>query len=226
MRIVTVLQSLALTLSILGCGSNEPATSNGSGGTTGNGGTTTVASNGGATTVSNGGAAGQATTGAGGSGQPSGGAGGSTVPSSGSYDLCSKYTTAAGAAPKKDGACTASDPQLCYNTCGPESKGFKSETCTSSKYVEQSACVFPSGDYACYKLPSIVSDACPTSAPTAGQACTVDKCVVCAGTTGYLDSSGNSKTGYCVCQHDADGNPTKWSCASTTAWPCPANTGC
>lgn len=225
MRIVTVLQSLALTLSIIGCGSNEPATNNGAGGATSNGGATTVASSGGATTVAaSGGAAGQSNTGAGGSGPSSGGAGGGATPTS--YDMCSKYTTAAGAAPKKDGACAASDPQLCYNTCGPESKGVKSETCTNGKYAEQSGCTFPPADYACYKLPSVVSDTCPTSAPTASQPCTVDKCVVCGGTTGYLDSSGNSKTGYCVCQHDADGNPTKWSCASTTAWPCPAGNGC
>jgi len=48
--------------------------------------------------------------------------------------------------------------------------------------------------------------------------------VVCGGTTGYLDSTGAAKTSYCVCQASLS-NPT-WSCASSTAWPCPSNSGC
>jgi hypothetical protein len=39
-----------------------------------------------------------------------------------------------------------------------------------------------------------------------------------------LDSSGAHKTGYCVCVAGSSGS--KWSCASTNAWPCPGNTGC
>lgn len=92
---------------------------------------------------------------------------------------------------------------------GPESKGFKSETCTASAYAEQSGCSFAAGDYSCYKIPAAADANCPPTAPQASSACTVAACVVCGGTTGYLDSSGASKTGYCVCP--ASG---KWSCAS------------
>jgi hypothetical protein len=139
--------------------------------------------------------------------------------------LCVSLLTAAGVAPTKAGACTAADPQLCYKTCGPESKGFKSETCTASAYVEQSGCSFPVGDYSCYKIPTTTNATCPTVAPQASTACAVAACVVCGGATGYLDSSGAAKTGYCVCPASTTGT-AKWSCASTTAWPCPAGTGC
>jgi hypothetical protein len=49
----------------------------------------------------------------------------------------------------------------------------------------------------------------------------VATCVVCNVGGNYLDSTGATKVGYCVCQ--ASG---KWTCAANTAWPCPGNTGC
>jgi hypothetical protein len=221
------LLTLVLTVAVFGCGSNSSesnttappdATTPVTGGAGGTAPATTTtpaaAGTGGATTP--------ATTAAGGTSGS-----GTTAAGTGTFTpLCAGLTTAAGAAPTKGGTCTASDSQLCYKTCGPESKGFKSETCTSGIYAEQSGCSFPAGEYSCYKIPAAVDATCPTTAIQASQACTVAKCVVCGGNTGYLDSSGSSKTGYCVCQHDADGSPTKWSCASSTAWPCPAGTGC
>jgi hypothetical protein len=138
---------------------------------------------------------------------------------------CASFVTAAGVAPTKAGTCTAADPQLCYKTCGPESKGFKSETCAAGAYVEQPGCSFPVGDYSCYKIPTTTNATCPTVAPQASTACAVAACVVCGGATGYLDSSGAAKTGYCVCPASTTGT-AKWSCASATAWPCPAGTGC
>ena len=206
-----LLLTLVLTVAVLGCGSNSSDANKGTGGVTGSGGSAI-----------------QPTTGTGGSTAPPTTGTGGAAAGTNFQPSCTGLTTAAGAAPTKGGACTAADPQLCYKTCGPESKGFKSETCTasSSTYSEQSGCSFPAGDYSCYKIPSAVDSTCPTTAPQAAQACTVAKCVVCAGSTGYLDSTGASKTGYCVCLQDADGNPSKWSCASTTAWPCPAGTGC
>jgi hypothetical protein len=241
MRSAILVGSLALAISIVGCGSNDPATSGGgSGGALGFGGVTPpITSTGGSSpsvtgaggsASGAGGATTPATTGAGGSAS---GTGGTTTPagtggSAGSGDfspLCANLTTAAGAAPTKSGLCTDTDPKLCYKTCGPESKGFKSETCTAGAYVEQSGCSFPSGDYACYKIPTAADATCPATAPQASTACTVAPCVVCGGTTGYLDSSGASKTGYCVCPTSASGT-SKWSCASSTAWPCPAGSGC
>jgi hypothetical protein len=119
------------------------------------------------------------------------------------------------------------DPQTCYKTCGPQSIGFKSETCTGGAYVEQSGCSFPSSqDFSCYKIPTTIDATCPTATPQASSACSVAPCVLCNVNNGYLDSSGAAKTGYCVCPALADGTPGKWSCAATTAWPCPAGTGC
>jgi hypothetical protein len=131
----------------------------------------------------------------------------------------------AGPAPTKGGACTSSDPQLCYKTCGPESIGFKSETCTAGTYVEQSGCSFPPGmDYSCFKIPAMISAACPTTIPQAGMACTVAPCTLCNLNGAYLDSTSTMKMGYCVCPMGT--GMQKWSCASTTAWPCPAGQGC
>ena len=134
--------------------------------------------------------------------------------------------TAAGQAPAKGGACTASDPQLCYKSCGPLSVGFKSETCTNGAYAEQTGCTFPDADYACYKVPSAVDKACPTTPPQATMACDVAPCTVCSAGGNYLDSSGASKMGYCVCPMAGDSGMRKWSCASSTAWPCPSGKGC
>jgi hypothetical protein len=220
-----------------GCGSNTPSTNLGSGGTTSSGGSAPEGTGG--STTSSGGTS-SAPTETGGSTSTStgsGGAAGATTASSGGSSgggefqpLCADLKTAAGVAPTKSGACTDSDPPLCYKTCGPQSLGFKSETCTTGAYAEQSGCSFPDGDYACYKLPDTADPSCPTTAPQATTPCSVDPCVICGGTataqtTGYLDSGGSAKAGFCVCPASSSGN-SKWSCASTTAWPCPSGSGC
>jgi hypothetical protein len=131
-------------------------------------------------------------------------------------------------APTKNGICTADDPQLCYKTCGPASVGFKSETCTAGVYVEQSGCSFPPDlDYSCYKIPTTIDAACPTAVPQASTVCTVNTCILCNVGGSYLDSTGASKTGYCVCPTpSATTGTSKWTCAASTAWPCPAGKGC
>jgi len=222
---------LGLVLGTQGCGGgNSPSTTGGTGGVTGTGGTTDVTASGGTTTP--------ATTGAGGTTTPAttgaGGAAGAT--GTGTYDtLCSGLLTAANLAPTKNGICVDTDPQLCYKTCGPESIGFKSETCSAGVYNEQSGCSFlTGGDYACYKIPTdssgafVLDPSCPTdAAPQASTPCTVTTCTLCNLNNGYLDSSGAAKTGYCVCPTpSATTGVSKWSCASSTAWPCPAGQGC
>jgi len=211
-----------------GCSSsNDPSTtgSGGSGGaTTGTGGGTGGGTTGGsAGATSGGGGTGGGTGGAGGAGGASGGGGGGSF-----TPLCSAVpVTAAGEAPTKGGVCTASDTQLCYKTCGPLSIGFKSETCVGGLYVEQSGCSFPAEqDYACYKVPAAVSSTCPATVPQASQACTVAECTLCNVGGMYLDSSGASKEGFCVCPPGGSSGSRKWSCASSTAWPCPAGKGC
>jgi hypothetical protein len=148
--------------------------------------------------------------------------------------LCVGLKTAAMAEPAKAIACAdPSDPQLCYRTCGPQSSGYKSETCTGGAYAEQSGCTFPPElDATCFKLPATQDASCPTAvAPKASDPCTIAACTVCnlgGGATGtYLDSKGMQKVGYCVCQLPTGGATTgKWSCGSTDAWPCPGAMGC
>jgi hypothetical protein len=213
-----------------GCGgSNSPST--GSAGTTGSstGVAGTTGSTGAAGTTGSTGAAG--TNGAAGTTGSTGAAG--TTGTGGASGTLPCGNTGAGVAIAKGIACTATDTQLCTKTCGPEKQGTKTETCSGGSYVEGSNCSFPpANNYMCYALPATADPGCPTDptmAPEASQPCTIPDCVVCGGTaaaqtTGYKDSTGAAKVGYCVCQSGA-ASPT-WSCASNTAWPCPGNTGC
>src|SRR5689334_13122335 len=148
-------------LAMAGCsGSNDPV---GPGATTGGSSTSTTggtsATTGGSSTSTTGGTS--ATTG-GSSTSTTGGSTGSDM----FTPLCGALSTAAGVAPTKGGACTADDPQLCYKTCGPQSLGFKSETCTSGAYVEQSGCSFKADlDASCFKIPTTLDPSCPATAP-------------------------------------------------------------
>jgi hypothetical protein len=125
----------------------------------------------------------------------------------------------------KGSACTPASPSPCYRACGPNSVGFKSETCQGASYVEQDGCTFPPGDYSCYAVPGHLPADCPGTTPEATNPCSVAACTVCFGGTAfnpqYRDSTGVQKSGYCVCT-DAG----TWTCASTTSWPCPDSTGC
>lgn len=209
----------------IGCsGSNEPSVTNGNA-TTSSGDSAKGGSS--ASTDGKGGssAAGKAASASGGAMAGKSDAGAAS--SNGMFSpLCSDVPPTAAGAPSKGGACSASDPQLCYKTCGPLSVGFKSETCTDGAYAEQTGCSFPDADYSCYKVPSSIDAKCPSSAPQATMACDVAECVVCNAGGNYLDSSGASKAGYCVCPAAGDSGARKWSCASTTAWPCPNGKGC
>jgi hypothetical protein len=229
---VLTLQVLAagFALEAAGCsGDNEPSNPTSSGGT--GGATSGSGGSGGATSGGSGGATTTTTTttGSGGGGTGGGGAGGAAGGGGNSFTpLCSAVPrTQAGEEPTKGGVCTPSDPQLCYKTCGPQSIGFKSETCTGGLYVEQSGCSFPeSGDYACYKIPMPVSSTCPAMVPQASQNCEVAECTPCNLGGLYADSSGAQKEGYCICPKAGSAGTRKWSCASGTAWPCPAGKGC
>jgi hypothetical protein len=223
MRSVAYVGAFALLAQVLltqGCGGgNEPSSTGGTGGVTSMGGTTET---GGTTTPD--------TTGAGGTTTPDTTAAGGTSGTTDFTPLCSGLVTATGDSPTKNGICNdPNDPQFCYKTCGPQSIGFKSETCTAQVYVEQSGCSFPPGDYSCYKIPDpfVLDPSCPAEVPQATTVCTVAPCTLCNVNGGYLDSGGNAKTGYCVCpEPSATTGTSKWSCASTTAWPCPAGEGC
>jgi len=142
--------------------------------------------------------------------------------------------------------CTSTDLQICYETCGPEKQGVKSETCQwdglNWEYAEMSGCSFdPSKDYSCYRIPTAANTTCPLdptagtgayALPQGGQPCTVDHCVVCNSAGGivggiYLDATGAAKTGYCVCQPTDPSGTRVWSCGTDGfTWPCPAGSGC
>jgi hypothetical protein len=126
----------------------------------------------------------------------------------------------------KGSPCDASSVQTCYRRCGPDSIGYKSETCQFGSYVEQSGCTFPTAtNYSCYKVPPSLPKECPAGVPRAAQECHVSACVACfGGTVGnpqYQDSTGTPKEGYCVCS-----SAGVWTCASTPSWPCPNGAGC
>jgi hypothetical protein len=244
-RILPCAGVLALAAQVFihsGCGgSNDPILQTGTGGhvdATGTGGTPAPAGTGGAPTSGSGGST---ATGTGGNLTTPGTGGGTATGTGGGTAAGTGGTTADGGgfgqpmcptSVAKGGDCTATDPQLCYKTCGPEKTGVKSETCTSAKYAEMSGCSFDSTvDYSCYKIPTAANAACPAGMPSASTACTVDHCVLCNSTGGlpggmYSDSGGMAKSGYCVCQVAGSSGTRNWSCATDTAWPCPLGKGC
>lgn len=133
----------------------------------------------------------------------------------------------------KGGTCLPTDIQLCYKPCGPESIGAKSETCSGGVYAEMAGCAFDaSKDYSCYKIPATAVAACGAGVtPRDGTSCAVPHCTICNSTGGlpgghYTDSGGVDRMGYCVCQQPNASGTRTWSCASDTAWPCPAGRGC
>jgi hypothetical protein len=116
------------------------------------------------------------------------------------------------------GATCTNEGTACKKTCGPQSYGWKSETCQGGLIVEGKTCEFTcsdtSIDWSCYSLSAGIM--CDTvNVPVASAACTADACMPCSGT--YMDSSMAAKAGSCVCVQGASGG--KWSCASSTAWP-------
>jgi hypothetical protein len=237
-RIVPCLGTVAVVAQLflsLGCGgSNGPATTTGNGGTTGAAGTTgagtagTTGSTGTAGTTGSTGTAG--TTGSTGTGGTTGSTG--TAGTSGTFGTPICGNTSGGTPIAKTVACGAADTQLCYKTCGPNgAMGVKSETCSGGAYMEMSGCSFPPGvSQSCYSIPATQDATCPDATaapmgPMASAACTVAACTVCSGPgTSYLDSTGAAKQGYCVCVGATGAG--KWSCASTTAWPCAPGVAC
>ena len=113
--------------------------------------------------------------------------------------------------------------------------GVKLETCTTAgTYSEMSGCTFnPVNDYSCYKIPAAANTVCPAGLmPQGSMDCgTVPECTSCNSLQGavggqYLDSQGNPKVGWCVCQAPNGDGLRTWSCATDTAWPCPLGAGC
>lgn len=173
-----------------------------------------------------------------GTADPDGGAtsdGGATIRGPG----CANLTTAAGVVPMRACGCTATDPQLCYEACGPDGQGVRAEQCTNGVYVEQPVCSFDlTKDYSCYRVPTAAENtSCPAVAPgeylppRQSAACTVDRCLVCNSYGGlpsgeYVDDRGVRQSGYCVCTPPDSTGGRSWTCAGDEDWPCPSGSGC
>jgi hypothetical protein len=174
---------------------------------------------------------GEGTGGTSGAGATTGGGGGTTMnppPHPDFMPPCFLGPTQAGEEILKGTPCTSADPQLCYRPCGPNQSGWKSEECLAGVYTEGD-CTFPAdGDYACYKIPDPIDEgACGLTAPPAAtNECGAPECTVCNFGGFYEDSGGDAKEGYCVCRAPDDLGVRRWTCASTTAWPCPFSAGC
>jgi len=208
-----------LTVSVLGyaCSSSSDTGNTGGGGTssTGTGGAGTGM---GGTGTGTGGTG----TGTGGTGTGTGGSG--TTPTDGGGDKPPVDPCTLGEAKGMACSATVGEGKSCYNTCGPDSIGYKLETCTAGVYVEGMCAYLQSKDYSCYKIPAS-PPACPMDAMgrTASQLCPAgmtDTCKPCG--PNYGDSSGAAKIGYCVCN-----SAGKWTCGSTSSnsWPCSAPGG-
>jgi len=204
--------------------------------TTGGGGTTAGSAPRGGGGGTTGGAGGTVGGGTGGSGRggSTGSAGTSGTGSFGTPSCTGLVTAGFGEEPNPGVACGASDPQLCYRTCGPEKVGVKSETCTTAgTYQQMSGCAFdPARDHSCYRIPTTANTVCPVDVTIqASMPCDVPTCTLCNTAQGlpggqFLDSTGAAKTGYCVCQAPNAAGTRTWSCASDSTWPCPLGNGC
>lgn len=227
---------------ILGRSVNDPPAPPGAGGSGASAGESGEAANGGEPTAS----AGSATAGRAGSETGEGGAGASAVGGSnrggsgtgGSVmnppthpdfsPACFFTTTQSGEEILKGTSCTAADPKLCYRPCGPNQVGWKTETCTAGVYAEGD-CTFPSDqDFSCYAIPAQIDEAaCGLSAsPAATGECNAPLCMSCNFGGFYEDTGHDAKEGYCTCREPGPDGVRRWTCASSTAWPCPFSQGC
>jgi hypothetical protein len=128
----------------------------------------------------------------------------------------------------KGAPCTAADPKLCYRPCGPNQVGWKTETCTAGVYAEGD-CTFPADqDFSCYAIPTHIDEAaCGLSAsPAATGECSAPLCTTCNFGGFYEDTGHDAKEGFCTCREPGPDGVRRWTCASTTAWPCPFSRGC
>jgi hypothetical protein len=109
---------------------------------------------------------------------------------------------------------------VCYTYCGFENLSYRSVTCSNGQLTTGPCTIPPTTNFACYSLDSVTS--CGASPPTSSTNCSVPSCQACGASTGtgYYDSNGTARAGYCVCSNG------RWSCASPTSWPCPGKTGC
>ncbi len=77
-------------------------------------------------------------------------------------------------------------------------------------------CVYPPGDYSCYELPAFGAvPSCSQSTMNGVTSCSG----ICSLCSGYLDSNGMPKAGYCSCSDSDASAPPVYRCASNSEWP-------
>jgi len=181
-------------------GGGQAAGSGGAVGLAGAGGATGGAGGNAGASAGRGGAAGSGTGGWGSGGWWSGSGTGGTA----SLPMCD-------ASVKDNGSCSFGS-QDCTKTCGVDALATKPCSCSAGTW-SCGTCVYPPGDYSCYQLPPSGVPVCPPQTMSGTTRCTV-MCSICSG---YLDSTGTPKDGYCSC--DATGSSPVYRCASTAEWP-------
>ena len=135
----------------------------------------------------------------------------------------------------KGGACTPTDQQFCYKTCGPEKTGVKTETCTTAgTYAEMSGCSFePSQGFLLLQDPDRGQHGVPGGRDAPGldglrrpalRALQQPR----RRRRRQLPRLGRRAQGRLVHLPGAERGTglRTWTCASDTAWPCPLGAGC
>jgi hypothetical protein len=113
---------------------------------------------------------------------------------------------------KDNDPCTRGEA-ACRKTCGVSGLATKACTCSFAGQWDCGTCTYPAGDYSCYQLPAFVPS-CPFGTMS-GDRCSTT-CSVCSG---YADSTGMSKAGYCSCSDPDAYGVRVYHCASSSEWP-------
>jgi hypothetical protein len=114
---------------------------------------------------------------------------------------------------KDNASCSFGTPS-CRKTCGVSALATKACSCAGGQW-SCGACSYPPGDYSCYELPSGFIPQCPFATMSGITSCNA----LCSLCSGYVDSTGAPKIGYCACSDDPDSAGHVYKCASSAEWP-------
>lgn len=162
----------------------------------------------------------------GGAGGSKGGAGGSSVGGRGGWWSGGGGATGGSGNGGSIGGLQMCDPSIrdkdscnfgtsaCRKTCGVSAMATKPCTCSQGQW-NCGDCSYGPGDYSCYRLPASSVPACPFGTVNGNTTCT-KACALCSG---YRDTTGSDKVGYCSCEDAGTDAPPVYRCASTSEWP-------
>lgn len=114
-------------------------------------------------------------------------------------------------------ACTPGSV-TCSKNCGVDDLATKPCSCVAGNW-SCGTCTYPPGDYSCYQIPASGVQSCGPGTTNGVTSC-FGMCSLCSG---YLDSTGTPKDGYCACLNDGSGGGvygnSVYRCASSAEWP-------